>query len=46
MKIAMYYTRPFETGGVEKEQYARAKGTSKKRLQYYFCFIYAAKIAL
>ena len=25
MKIAMYYTRPFETGGVEKTMYARGK---------------------
>lgn len=25
MKVAMYYTRPFETGGVEKTMYARAK---------------------
>jgi glycosyltransferase involved in cell wall biosynthesis len=25
MKIAMYYTRPFETGGVEKTMYSRGK---------------------
>ena len=40
MKIAMYYTRPFETGGVEKTMYARAKGLSK--YGYEITFIYAS----
>lgn len=41
MKIAFYYTRPFETGGVEKTMYARAKGLSKQG--YDITFIYASE---
>lgn len=40
MNIAMYYTRPFETGGVEKTMYARAKGLYEKG--YKITFIYAS----
>jgi glycosyltransferase involved in cell wall biosynthesis len=40
MKIAIYYTRPFETGGVEKTMYARAKGLSKQG--YEITFIYSS----
>lgn len=41
MNVAMYYTRPFETGGVEKTMYARAKGLAKKG--YNITFIYASE---
>lgn len=41
MKIAMYYTRPFETGGVEKTMYSRAKGLAKRG--YNITFVYASE---
>ena len=40
MKIAMYYTRPFETGGVEKTMYARGKYLSKQG--HDITFVYAS----
>ena len=40
MKIAMYYTRPFETGGIEKTMYARGKYLSEKG--HDITFIYAS----
>lgn len=40
MKIAMYYTRPFETGGVEKTMYARGKYL--KEQGHDVTFIYAS----
>ena len=40
MKIAMYYTRPFETGGIEKTMYARGKYLSEQG--YDITFIYAS----
>lgn len=40
MKIALYYTRPFETGGVEKTMYARGKYL--KEQGYDVTFIYAS----
>ncbi len=41
MKVAMYYTRPFETGGVEKAMYNRGKLLSK--LGYEITYIYNCK---
>jgi hypothetical protein len=38
MNIAMYYTRPFETGGVEKTMYARAKYLKKQGHKITFVF--------
>lgn len=40
MKIAIYYTRPFETGGVEKTMYARGKYLKSKGHE--ITFIYAS----
>ena len=40
MKIAMYYTRPFETGGVEKTMYARGKYLKEQR--HDITFVYAS----
>ena len=40
MKIAMYYTRPFETGGVEKTMYERGKAL--KKLGHDITFVYAS----
>lgn len=40
MKIAMYYTRPFETGGVEKTMFARGKYLSEQG--HDITFIYAS----
>jgi len=40
MKIAMYYTRPFETGGVEKTMYARGKYLKKQGHE--ITFVYAS----
>ena len=40
MKIAMYYTRPFETGGIEKTMYARGKYLSEQG--HDITFIYAS----
>ena len=40
MKIALYYTRPFETGGVEKTMYQRGKYLSEKG--YNITFVYAS----
>jgi glycosyltransferase involved in cell wall biosynthesis len=40
IKTALYYTRPFETGGVEKTMYARAKGLFKNG--HDITFIYAS----
>ena len=40
MKIAMYYTRPFETGGVEKTMLARGKAL--KKLGHEITYIYAS----
>lgn len=40
MKIAMYYTRPFETGGIEKTMYARGKYLASKGHEV--TFIYAS----
>ena len=40
MKIAMYYTRPFETGGVEKTMYARGKYLKSKG--HDITFVYAS----
>lgn len=40
MKIAIYYTRPFETGGVEKTMYARGKYLKKHGHE--ITFIYAS----
>ena len=40
LKIAIYYTRPFETGGVEKTMYARGKYLSK--LGHDITFVYAS----
>lgn len=41
MKIALYYTRPFETGGVEKTMYARGKYLASKG--YDITFIFASE---
>lgn len=41
MKIALYYTRPFETGGVEKTMYARGKYLAEQG--HDVTFIYASK---
>ena len=41
MKIALYYTRPFETGGVEKTMYARGKYL--KEHGHNITYIYASK---
>lgn len=38
MKIAMYYTRPFETGGVEKTMFARGKYLKEKGHSITFVF--------
>lgn len=40
MKIALYYTRPFETGGIEKTMYARGKYLASKGHEV--TFIYAS----
>lgn len=40
MKIAMYYTRPFETGGIEKTMYARGKYLASQG--HDITFIYAS----
>lgn len=40
MKVALYYTRPFETGGIEKTMYARGKYLSENG--YDVTFIYAS----
>ena len=40
MKIAIYYTRPFETGGVEKTMYARGKFL--KEQGHDITFVYAS----
>lgn len=40
MKIALYYTRPFETGGIEKTMYARGKYLASKGHEV--IFIYAS----
>lgn len=40
MKIALYYTRPFETGGIEKSMYARGKYLSEHG--HDVTFIYAS----
>lgn len=40
MKIAIYYTRPFETGGVEKTMYARGKYLKSKGHE--ITFVYAS----
>ena len=40
MRIALYYTRPFETGGVEKTMFARAKAL--KEAGHDITFIYAS----
>lgn len=40
MKIAMYYTRPFETGGVEKTMFARGKYL--KKFGHEITFVYAS----
>lgn len=40
MKVALYYTRPFETGGVEKTMYERGKYLSKHGND--ITFIYAS----
>lgn len=40
MKIALYYTRPFETGGIEKTMYARGKYLSEQG--HDITFIYAS----
>ena len=40
MKIALYYTRPFETGGIEKTMYARGKYLSEQG--HDVTFIYAS----
>lgn len=40
MKIALYYTRPFETGGIEKTMLARAKYLASKG--HDITFIYAS----
>ena len=40
MKIAMYYTRPFETGGVEKTMFARGKYLKKQGHE--ITFVYAS----
>lgn len=40
MKIAMYYTRPFETGGIEKTMFARGKYLSEHG--HDITFIYAS----
>ena len=41
MKIALYYTRPFETGGVEKTMYERGKYLSEHG--YNVTFVYASE---
>lgn len=41
MKIAMYYTRPFETGGIEKTMYARGKYLKSKG--HDITFVYASQ---
>ena len=41
MRIAMYYTRPFETGGVEKTMYARGKYL--KEHGHDITFVFASK---
>lgn len=38
MKIAMYYTRPFETGGVEKTMFARGKYLAEQGHNITFVF--------
>lgn len=38
MKVAMYYTRPFETGGVEKTMFARGKYLSEHGYDVTFVF--------
>ena len=38
MKVAMYYTRPFETGGVEKTMFARGKYLSEHGYDVTFIF--------
>ena len=38
MKIAFYYTRPFETGGVEKTMYSRGKFLKSKGHEITFVF--------
>ena len=40
MKIALYYTRPFETGGIEKTMYERGKYLSENGFN--ITFIYAS----
>ena len=40
MKIALYYTRPFETGGIEKTMYERGKYLSENGFD--ITFIYAS----
>ena len=40
MKVALYYTRPFETGGVEKTMYERGKYLSEHGFD--ITFIYAS----
>lgn len=40
MKVALYYTRPFETGGIEKTMYARGKYLSENGID--ITFIYAS----
>lgn len=38
MKVALYYTRPFETGGVEKTMYERGKYLSNNGYDITFVF--------
>ena len=40
MKIALYYTRPFETGGIEKTMYERGKYLSENGFD--ITFVYAS----